>query len=161
MRPYVPRPLWTATTVMLLLAVIVVALMWPRPIDVDSVVGTAAQRVQPGMTLDEAVAEIKKCGTRSLNTYYFSGATQDGRSFTACGDLRYVPPAAEVAWGEIEVSDEDGNSLILDLGEGGSVLHIRLNTPWSLEGWRYALWQNQAGGTPGASEGDTGEASGT
>jgi hypothetical protein len=120
-----------------LFAAIAVWLLAPRKIDKNTVMA-AAVRVRPGMTQDEAVAEIKHCDTINIDTYYCRGATKTGRSFSSCG-FSSLPPAVEVAWGELEVCDEYGNSLIVDLGPGGVVSGLRADTPCSLEDWRFSL----------------------
>jgi hypothetical protein len=113
-------------------------LLAPREIDVYTVMA-AAVRVRPGMTQDEAVAEIERCRTIKLDTYYYRGATKSGARFSGCCNLR-LPPAPDVAWAELEVCDEYGNELFVDLGPGGVVWRIRANTPDSLEDWRFAIW---------------------
>jgi hypothetical protein len=135
---------WFAITGGLFLLVAILWLLSFHASPLDGVVKLAAERVNPGMSQDEAVAVIRQCGTVNLNTYYFQGATHDGRSFTGCIDLYQLPPAAEVAWAELNVSGEDGNELFIDLGPGGVVTGVRLNTPWSLQGWWYALRQRMA-----------------
>ncbi len=122
-----------------LLAATAMWLLVPREIDLSTVMA-AAVRVRPGMTQDEAVAEIEQCKTITLDTYYYRGATKSGAPFSGACNL-CLPPTVDVAWGELEVWDEYGNELFVDLGPGGVVSGVRLNTPWSLEDWRFTLWR--------------------
>jgi hypothetical protein len=98
----------------------------------------AAVRVRLGMTQDEAVAAIEGCKTINLDTYYYRGATKSGAAFSGACNLR-LPPAANVAWGELEVCDEYDNTLFVDLGPDGVVSGVRVDTPCSLEDWRFSL----------------------
>ena len=118
-----------------LFAATAVWLLVPRKIDLNTVMA-AAVRIRPGITQDEAVAEIEQCKTINFDTYYYRGATKSGAPFSGACELR-LPPAVDVAWGELEVCDEYDNELFVDLGPGGENSGIRLKTPWSLEDWRF------------------------
>jgi hypothetical protein len=95
------------------------------------------------MSQAEAVRLIQASGSDNVDTFYTRGESRDGRPFSGAFGSAFgtLPPADQVAWGELEVGDEQGRELIIALGPGGAVAGIHLRSPQSSEGWRYALWR--------------------
>jgi hypothetical protein len=94
------------------------------------------------MHQDEAVALIRANGTDNVDCFFSRGATRDGRSFLGLFSSAFdkLPPADEIAWGELEIDDNQGRGLFIDIGPGGVVSGVRLDSPKTLERWRWAIW---------------------
>jgi hypothetical protein len=91
------------------------------------------------MRQGEAVALIDACGSDNVDTFYYSGVTHDGKPFSGMCHFDDLPPANEVAQGELELCDEDGRELLIALGPGGVVSGIRLRSPYPLEEFSHSL----------------------
>jgi len=128
LRPGIRRWYWALAAGLLLMAAFGILLLL-RPAAISGVVGAASARIRVGMSQDEAVAMIQGSGTDGLDTYYFRGATRDGRRFSGCCGFEGLPPAAQVAWGALEVDDEYGRELVVTLGPGGVVSDVRVRSP--------------------------------
>lgn len=133
---------WVA---LILILVLTAGVGWlgGRRVPLPGALGRVAAGVRVGMPQAEVVALIQSSGSDNLDTYYVRGATRDGRPFSCCCGVGFdrLPTAEAVAWGELELDDEQGRELVITLGPGGVVSSVRLHSPRRLEPSFSALWR--------------------
>ncbi len=116
-----------------------------RPPTLPGSLGTVASRVRVGMHQDEVVSLIRGSGTDNVDCFYSRGETRDGRPFLCLFDHAFdkLPPPVDIAWGELEIDDDQGRDLVVTLGPGGTVTGTRLRSSIGLEEWRYVIWHRR------------------
>ena len=94
------------------------------------------------MSQDEVVSLIRSSGTDNVDCFYSRGETRDGHHFLCLFSHAFdkLPPPLDIAWGELEIDDDEGRDLVITLGLGGTVTGARLNSSRRLEEWRYVIW---------------------
>jgi hypothetical protein len=104
-----------------------------------------AGRLRVGMSQEEAVALLRAYyfprESDDLTRIYSSGETRDGREFFGCCGtaLNNLPPADQVARGELVIDEDLAGELFITLGPGGVVSGFRLKLVSIREEWRYAF----------------------
>ena len=137
------RGRWVKRLGLLAVAVSIGIVCWIlRPPTLPGTLGVVSSRVRVGLHQDEVIALIRASGTDNVDCFFTRGETRDGRPFLGLfgGAFDKVPAASDIAWGELEIDDNRGRELFIDIGPGGVVSGVRLTSPVRLERWRHAIW---------------------